>query len=98
MLDIDSAEIAGCLQKNRGTFNFVLYDTTPGGAGHVKRINTPAIIQDILRGAFDKANNCTCGGPDGDCSCYNCLRTYQNQQHHDEIKRKYVIETLKDVY
>lgn len=40
-LNIDNTEIAGCLQYcTDGVFYYVLYDTTPGGAGHVKRLNS----------------------------------------------------------
>ena len=97
-LNIDSNEIAGCLQYyNTGLYNFILYDTTPGGAGHVKRLNNEILLQKIFATAYNKAKNCTCGGEEADTSCYSCLRTYQNQRNHDIIKRKYVIEYLGDL-
>ena len=100
-LNIDNNEIAGCLQYSvtafGGTFDFVVYDTTPGGAGHVKRFSDKDILEKILKRAYHKANNCTCGGETGYSSCYNCLRTYQNQHYHDIIKRKHVIEGLKKI-
>lgn len=98
-LNIDNGEVAGCLQYVVSTtgisYEFVLYDTTPGGAGHVKRISSKEALENVIIGAYDKANNCDCGGEEKDSSCYNCLRTYQNQHHHDIIKRKYVIDLLK---
>lgn len=97
-LNIDNGEIAGCLQYTTNnsipTYDFVLYDTTPGGAGHVKRIASKDRVLDILKSAYNIANTCNCGGEDKDISCYNCLRTYQNQKFHDIIKRKYVIDLL----
>lgn len=101
VLDIENGEIAGTLQYNDldgfDNFSFILYDKTPGGAGHVKRINNEEILRQIFNAAFAKANNCTCGGKDKDSSCYGCLRMYQNQRYHDIIKRSYVIEYLKDM-
>lgn len=101
MLNIDNSEIAGCLQYKLNeyipSYDFIVYDTTPGGAGHVKRLIDENIMHKVLRGAYYKAKNCDCGGEEGDSSCYKCLRTYQNQQHHDEIKRKYVVEKLQTI-
>ena len=96
MLNIDSGEIAGCLQyyndeKFGGSYAYILYDKTPGGAGHVRRINNKETIEKIIENAYYKSFNCDCGE---DTSCYKCLRTYQNQRHHDNLKRKYVIEYL----
>ena len=97
-LNIDNREIAGCLQYcSAGIFYYILYDTTPGGAGHVKRLNSHAMLTAILQGAYRRAKFCDCGGEEGDSSCYSCLRTYENQRHHDMIKRKYVVEYLEGV-
>ena len=101
LLNLDNSEISGCLQyceNNEGSsYNFIIYDTTPGGAGHVKRFKDKATLTNVLAGAYYKAKDCDCGGETGDTSCYKCLRTYQNQQHHDLIKRKYVIDNLSMV-
>lgn len=96
VLDVDNREIAGCLQYYKsGIYNFILYDKTPGGAGHVKRLNTKDKIYQTMLNSFNIANNCNCGDKDSDSSCYGCLRTYQNQKYHDIIKRKYVIDFFK---
>lgn len=98
ILNIDNNEIAGCLQYYKdGCYSFILYDTTPGGAGHVRRLNNEITLCEMLKAAFDRANMCTCGEGNGDTSCYGCLRTYQNQKYHDIIKRRYVIDFLKDL-
>ena len=97
-LNIDNTEIAGCLQYcSVGIFYFILYDTTPGGAGHVKRLNNYEMLKQVLKSAYERAKSCTCGGESGDSSCYSCLRTYQNQKHHDILKRKYVITFLDNM-
>ncbi|SMC67396.1 protein of unknown function [Oscillospiraceae bacterium] len=100
-LNLDNTEISGCLQYSVNqygpTYDFIIYDTTPGGAGHVKRLADSNAMTGVLIGAYNKANNCDCGGSDADTSCYKCLRTYQNQQHHDTLKRRYVIEKLAAV-
>ncbi len=98
ILNIDNGEIGGCLQYKAllmgKSYQFVLYDTTPGGAGHVRRIANKVSLSKVLENAYYKAANCDCGGEEKDSSCYNCLRTYQNQKYHDIIKRKYVINIL----
>ena len=99
-LDIDYGEISGCLQYYKdphSNYSYILFDKTPGGAGHVKRLNNEAILKIILQSAYDRCNNCNCDETDGDSSCYSCLRTYQNQKYHDILKRKYVVEYLKDL-
>lgn len=98
ILDIDENEISGCLQyQNDGSFCFVLYDTTPGGAGHVRRLNKQDMMDKLIKAAYYRAKNCTCGDENGDSSCYSCLRMYRNQKYHDILKRRYVVEFLKDL-
>lgn len=98
VLNIDNNEISGCLQYyDSSTYSYILYDKTPGGAGHVKRLCNYETIKNFIAQAFKIANDCTCGGEEGDSSCYNCLRTYQNQRNHDIIKRCYVKNYFKNV-
>lgn len=96
ILNIENTEIAGCLQYyNDGfghNYSYILYDRTPGGAGHAKRLNTEDAINNLLHTAHGIAKSC-CNCAE-DSSCYSCLRTYQNQKYHDIIKRKYVIDYL----
>lgn len=101
VLRIDEKEINGCIQfvriNNEDGYNFILFDSTPGGAGYVSQLNNKESILHVLVSAYNRAKQCTCGGPDGDSSCYSCLRTYRNQRKHDKIKRKYVIDYLEIV-
>lgn len=62
--------------------HMILYDTVPGGAGHVERICDKLRL--VSEAALQKVANCECGA---DTSCYNCLRNYRNQYYHDELQR-----------
>ena len=97
-LNIEHREIAGCLQYyyNHGdNYSYILYDNTPGGAGHVKRLNNNDTLLHVLINAMNLAQKCP--NCDEDSSCYSCLRTYQNQKYHDIIKRNYVFNYLGQV-
>ena len=69
----------------------------PGGAGHVRRLNTQDMMEKLIKAAYYRAKNCTCGDEQGDSSCYGCLRMYRNQKYHDILKRRYVVDFLKDL-
>ncbi|MDD3705754.1 MAG: helicase-related protein, partial [Clostridiaceae bacterium] len=102
-LNIESTDISGCLQhfKNEethhGNFALILYDKTPGGAGHVRRLNSPEILTSVINETIRLMESCNCGGDEGDSSCYSCLRNYYNQKQHDVLKRGYVIRFLKEL-
>ncbi|OPZ92595.1 MAG: ATP-dependent RNA helicase SrmB [Firmicutes bacterium ADurb.Bin419] len=101
-LNIEESDISGCLQYYFNTrtqqpnYALVLFDKTPGGAGHVRRLNNQTTLEGILHTTLQMMVQCDCGGEHGDSSCYSCLRGYYNQKHHDKIKRGYVIEFLRD--
>ncbi|MFA6977015.1 MAG: Zn-binding domain-containing protein, partial [Mesotoga sp.] len=87
LLDIERSEVSGCLRSNIGnTFDYVLFDNTPGGAGYVKEL-TEQNLPDLIDKTIELLEACECGGEEGDASCYGCLRNYSNQQHHEELKR-----------
>jgi len=60
----------------------LLFDTAAGGAGYTKALSDK--VPDLLRSALDVVQSCVCT-PDG--SCYQCLRSYQNQTHHEHLSR-----------
>ena len=100
VLSIENTEISGCLQycgELGISYSFILYDTTPGGAGNVRRLNNKEVLQNVFTRAYNRSNNCHCGGTEGDSSCYFCLRTYQNQKYHDILKRRYVINFFGEI-
>lgn len=102
LLEIERNDISGCIdyRKVNGVVEtiFILFDTVPGGAGHVRRIGL--FDRDDLKKLFEKAlkivKQCNCGEKDGDSACYSCLCNYYNQKHHDFIKRRYAIEFLEE--
>ncbi len=97
-LNIARTDLDGCLYFSNQQPALVIYDNVPGGAGHVRRItDEDGVIEDMLQEAYTLVKNCTCGGESGDAACYACLQNYNNQFYHDELKRRYAIEFLKDI-
>ena len=102
-LNIEQSDIAGCLEyfyntvTNRANYSIILYDRTPGGAGHVRRLNNEKVLENILMETLRLMEACNCGGKLGNSSCYSCLRTYYNQRIHDILERRYVINFIKEI-
>lgn len=90
-LGIERADLDGCLYPitvNPLRQAVILFDDVPGGAGHVRRIASgPAMLRQVLEGAWQRLRQCECGGIEGNASCYGCLRNYRNQFCHDELNR-----------
>lgn len=103
-LNIEQNDISGCLQyffnsiTHRQNYELVLYDKTPGGAGHVRRLNNEKVLEGVLRESLKLMEQCDCGGELKDSSCYTCLRGYYNQKYHDILKRRYVIEFISEMF
>lgn len=99
-LDVERNDISGCLiwfwneASERENYGFVFYDKTPGGAGHVRRMQDGKVLEKVLREALSTVSHCTCGGSEMDTSCYSCLRNYYNQKHHEQLQRRYVVDFL----
>jgi hypothetical protein len=89
-LDIPRQDINGTLYYRSDGPAFILYDDVPGGAGHVKRIHDN--ILKVFQAARKRLAECECGA---DTSCYNCLRSYQNQFFHDQLQRGIAAELLE---
>ncbi len=102
-LSVERDDISGCLQwfynteTHQGNFGFVFYDRTPGGAGHVRRMQDRELLKAVLSETLILMRNCTCGGDSMDTSCYSCLRNYYNQRYHDSLQRGYVVRYLEQV-
>lgn len=73
--------------------SLILFDTVPGGAGHVEHIRNS--LRQAAEAGLKKVESCQCGQPNGDTSCYNCLRNYRNQRFHDDLQRIYAIQLLR---
>jgi len=92
-LGINRRDLDGCLYNHQNHTTIVLFDTVPGGAGHVKRLMNEDLLKTVFKAARERVANCSC---DPETSCYGCLRNYQNQFCHDDLKRGIVLEFLKD--
>ncbi len=104
VLDLEQSDIAGTIEyfmnedTHHGSYKIILYDDTPGGAGHVKRLYDGAVFERTLKEAYRIVNMCNCGGDAKDTSCYSCLRNYANQRYHNIIQRRYVLDFLDQVF
>ncbi len=95
-LNIERRDIKACLSlkiiNKKPSYSIIIYDSVPGGAGHSRRLVTAdgEMLQKIIVAAFNKMENCNC-----EPSCYNCLRSYENQKIHDDLDRKLASEFLR---
>lgn len=94
-LDIEGSDINGCLYASRGgvQYSIILYDSVPGGAGHIHRIADEKAFRDIIHRAYDICNGCECTP-----SCYKCLRDYYNQSFHSLLDRRAAAGFLKQYH
>lgn len=95
-LDIDFNDISGCLKIStwdhvHPNYSIVLYDSVPGGAGHVTRLLTDDnLLKNVISTAYSRVSTCNC-----DTSCYSCLRSYNNQRFHDNLDRNKAADFLQ---
>lgn len=93
--DIERRDINGLINKtDTGEYEMIIFDNVPGGAGHVKRILESNNLKSVFTSAYNVVNRNCC---DEDTSCYNCLRTFNNQKVHQQLKRKYAKEILQKI-
>jgi ATP-dependent helicase YprA (DUF1998 family) len=82
-LEIARADIDGALYRPpAGGITVMLFDTVPGGAGHVQHV--AAALADVLADALHRVAECECGP---ETSCYRCLRSRANEAHHEQLRR-----------
>ena len=97
-LNIERRDIKACLSAKliNGILDLsiVIYDSVPGGAGHSRRLVTKEgkMLQSIFMSALKSMSECNC-----EPSCYNCLRSYENQKIHDLLDRRLAIEFLQQL-
>ena len=94
-LNIERKDIKACLSlaiDNSKKYSIIIYDAVPGGAGHSRRLVTEdgRLLSTIFKAAQRRVEVCNC-----EPSCYNCLRSYENQRIHDILDRKLVAEFLR---
>lgn len=92
VLEIERGDIDGTVLRYGGTGYraIVLFDSVPGGAGHVLRIADE--LRKVMEAALEIADACT--GCSRDQSCNGCLRNYRNQYAHDLLRRGPVADFL----
>ena len=66
----------------------ILFDHTPGGAGFVK--DGFDSWDRVVTKAKELCKTHTC-----DRACYDCLKNYSNQSHHEKLDRSTVIDFFK---
>ena len=83
-LNIERSDIQGCLNFNAPQWDIILYDSTAGGAGQIRRLAQEDGIKlhSVIRTALEIIDGCDCSP-----SCYSCLRNYYNQKVHDQLNR-----------
>lgn len=74
-------------RREAAGLEIVLYDNTPGGAGFVEE----GFVRwkDVVGHSLELCKNCP-----GVCetACYDCLKHYANQSHHDALNRRTVVD------
>ncbi|MFI6678719.1 DEAD/DEAH box helicase [Kribbella sp. NPDC050470] len=90
-LQIARDDIGGSLAPTgASTWSIVLFDTVPGGAGHVLLVEEH--LERVLKAALKRVASCECGP---ETSCYGCLRSYGNQRDHDVLSRGAALALLE---
>ncbi len=93
VLEIARKDIDGSLHPTGiSSWSIVLYDRVPGGAGNVLLVEKN--IKAVLKAALKRVSECNCGE---ETSCYQCLRSYDNQRHHDKLKRGEALKLLEEM-
>lgn len=73
-----------------------LYDTVPGGTGHLQGLlNDSTIIDDVFVPALKKLQDCTCKEDPSKDGCYKCIFAYRNSFTRGSISRKEAIHILE---
>jgi hypothetical protein len=90
-LGIRRRDLDGCLHVSGSDMKLVLFDSVPGGAGHVKRVMDGENLLQVLKKALERVGQCKCGP---ETSCQSCLRNYENQFCHEKLKRGPVVDFL----
>ncbi len=89
-LEISRDDIDATVYRTEaGRSVIMLYDTVPGGAGHVQRIAER--LRDVLDQALRRVRDCECGP---ETSCYRCLRVFRNERYHEQLRRGVAADLL----
>src|SRR5690606_16807641 len=70
----------------------ILFDAVPGGAGHARILGVHLV--ELCQHARSVVADCNCSMAE---SCYSCLRSYGNQNHHEKLVRGDALALLDDL-
>lgn len=98
---IDQSELGGQVFPDPGgnpsTRRVLLYEMDEGGIGVLARVPDTGAWAEVCRRALEIVHTDESGATaERACqdSCYECLRTFRNQWHHDQLNRHLVIPVL----
>lgn len=85
-MNIERGDIDGIVElgSSGDSWDILIYDDVPGGAGHVKRLMNRNAVISSLKVALLTVSKACC---DESLSCYRCLRNYKNQSFHKKLAR-----------
>ena len=66
--------------------SLIIFDGVPGGAGYSRRLKEQ--LDELFKAGSRIARSCECGE---ETACYGCLKTYENQSHHEKLSRRSAI-------
>ena len=94
--EIDRDDIDGIIFRTTEHENYqiILFDRSSGGAGHVKALVDKVKLRKALGYAHKAVSHACCNE---DTSCYNCLRTYNNQRLHRHLIRGLARDKLLEI-
>lgn len=100
---IEESELGGTVFPVSGepqARKVLLYETDEGGIGVLDRMTTPEAWEAVAHRALDILHVNADGTDQPDAcqeSCYECLRSFYNQWHHEKMDRSLVIPLLRAI-
>ena len=91
-LDIKREDIDATLFPQPGSYDIILFDNVPAGAGFMKAIYEN--FEKVLNSSLDLVSNCKC---DEDTCCPLCLEHISNQYLANFLKRKEAVKLLNKI-
>lgn len=101
---LDEAELSGDIyphpEGREDGRRILIYETDEGSLGALRTvISSPAAWRKVVGTALELLHELPDGSSDERAcvdSCYDCLRSFYNQWHHDDLDRRLVIPLLRD--
>jgi len=83
VLELDLNEVGVSFRRSTsgGGDEIILFDKAPGGAGLVTQ--AAERWDEVISAAAHLVESCTC-----ETACYDCLKDFSNQTHHERLDRK----------